>query len=329
MSTAVYLDQIRQLVELQKIDDAIFAVRQDLERAPRELEDLQQRFDASNAQRERVLEKLNHLQEQQKRLDFEIEDDSARIKKSKNKLMQVENQREHHAMMREMDSIEKVIRSREEEKMALMEELQLQNEKLAQIDLTHTGLQAELEVRRDSLEEKLSACRTRLAELEQKREAASSAIPHPVFVRYEFIRKRLEHPVIVAVKEASGNYAQISEIIRNAPEGFSVLSGNDDETLPLMATGASGIISVASNVAPGLMVELAEALLDDNMAKARELHHRLTPLFRNCFVESNPIPAKAALAAMGLISNELRLPLVPAAEKTYALMQKTVADLGL
>lgn len=201
MSTAVYLDQIRQLVELQKIDDAIFAVRQDLERAPRELEDLQQRFDASNAQRERVLEKLNHLQEQQKRLDFEIEDDSARIKKSKNKLMQVENQREHHAMMREMDSIEKVIRSREEEKMALMEELQLQNEKLAQIDLTHTGLQAELEVRRDSLEEKLSACRTRLAELEQKREAASSAIPHPVFVRYEFIRKRLEHPVIVAVKE--------------------------------------------------------------------------------------------------------------------------------
>ena len=73
MSTAVYLDQIRQLVELQKIDDAIFAVRQDLERAPRELEDLQQRFDASNAQRERVLEKLNHLQEQQKRLDFEIE----------------------------------------------------------------------------------------------------------------------------------------------------------------------------------------------------------------------------------------------------------------
>lgn len=134
---------------------------------------------------------------------------------------------------------------------------------------------------------------------------------------------------IVAVKEASGNYAQISEIIRNAPEGFSVLSGNDDETLPLMATGAAGIISVASNVAPRLMVELAEALMRDNMDTARRLHHRLTPLFRNCFVESNPIPAKAALAAMGLISNELRLPLVPASDKTYALMQKTVAELGL
>lgn len=134
---------------------------------------------------------------------------------------------------------------------------------------------------------------------------------------------------IVAVKEASGNYAQISEIIRNAPEGFSVLSGNDDETLPLMATGAAGIISVASNVAPRLMVELAEALMRDDMDTARRLHHRLTPLFRNCFVESNPIPAKAALAAMGLISNELRLPLVPASEKTYALMRKTVAELGL
>lgn len=134
---------------------------------------------------------------------------------------------------------------------------------------------------------------------------------------------------IVAVKEASGNYAQISEIIRNAPEGFSVLSGNDDETLPLMATGAAGIISVASNVAPRLMVELAEALMRDDMPTARKLHHTLTPLFRNCFVESNPIPAKAALASMGLISNELRLPLVPATEKTYALMQKTVSDLGL
>ena len=131
---------------------------------------------------------------------------------------------------------------------------------------------------------------------------------------------------IVAVKEASGNYAQISEIIRNAPEGFSVLSGNDDETLPLMA---AGIISVASNVAPRLMVELAEALMRDDMDTARRLHHRLTPLFRNCFVESNPIPAKAALAAMGLISNELRLPLVPASEKTYSLMRKTVAELGL
>ena len=99
---------------------------------------------------------------------------------------------------------------------------------------------------------------------------------------------------IVAVKEASGNYAQISEIIRCAPEGFSVLSGNDDETLSLMATGAAGVISVASNIAPALMVRMTEALLSGNIPEARELHHRLTPLFRNCFIESNPVPVKAA-----------------------------------
>lgn len=134
---------------------------------------------------------------------------------------------------------------------------------------------------------------------------------------------------IVAVKEASGNYAQISEIIRNAPEGFSVLSGNDDETLSLMATGAAGVISVASNIAPGMMVEMVEAMQDNDLPKARALHHRLSPLFRNCFVESNPVPVKAGLAAMGLAMEEYRLPLVPGTRKTYELMQKTVEDLGL
>ena len=134
---------------------------------------------------------------------------------------------------------------------------------------------------------------------------------------------------IVAVKEASGNYAQISEIIRNAPEGFSVLSGNDDETLSLMATGAAGVISVASNIAPGMMVEMVEALQDNDLPKALALHHRLSPLFRNCFVESNPVPVKAGLAAMGLAMEEYRLPLVPGTRKTYELMRKTVEDLGL
>lgn len=138
-----------------------------------------------------------------------------------------------------------------------------------------------------------------------------------------------EIPNIIAVKEASGNYAQISEIIRNAPEGFSVLSGNDEETLPLMATGADGIISVASNIDPEDMVALAEALLRDDIAAARALHHKLTPLFRNCFVESNPVPVKAGMAAMGLIENSLRLPLCPASDSTFGLMEQTVKELGL
>ena len=137
-----------------------------------------------------------------------------------------------------------------------------------------------------------------------------------------------EIPNVIAVKEASGNYAQISEIIRNAPENFSVLSGNDEETLPLMATGASGVISVASNIDPEDMVALAEAMLRDDIAAARTLHHKLTPLFRNCFVESNPIPVKAAMAAMGLMENSLRLPLCRASESTCELLRQTVKELG-
>lgn len=108
-----------------------------------------------------------------------------------------------------------------------------------------------------------------------------------------------------------------------------MLSGNDDETLSLMATGADGVISVASNVDPQRMVQLVEALKVDNMAEARQLHYRLMPLFKNCFVESNPIPAKAALAQLGLCENSLRLPLVPATPDTEQLMKETLKDLEL
>lgn len=134
---------------------------------------------------------------------------------------------------------------------------------------------------------------------------------------------------IVAVKEASGNRAQIEEILRNAPKDFAVLSGNDDDTIWMMEQGGAGIISVASNVAPVQMAEFISAMKECRWEKAREMNERLTPLFTNCFVESNPIPAKAALAAMGLIKNELRLPLVPSRQSTYDLMAKTIKDLGL
>lgn len=132
---------------------------------------------------------------------------------------------------------------------------------------------------------------------------------------------------IVAVKEASGRYSQISQIIRNRPEGFSVLSGNDDETLSLMATGADGVISVASNIDPERMVKLVNALAQDDIKTAREYHYKLMPLFKNCFVESNPIPAKAALAQMGLMENSLRLPLSPATEATEEIIRQTLKDL--
>ena len=134
---------------------------------------------------------------------------------------------------------------------------------------------------------------------------------------------------IVAIKEASGDREQIEKILAGAPEGFQVLSGNDDDTLWMMQQGGAGIISVASNVAPEHLAEFTTAIRNGDMAKAEALNTELTPLFKNCFVESNPIPAKAAMHAMGLIENELRLPLVPSQQSTYDLMVETIKGLGL
>ena len=138
-----------------------------------------------------------------------------------------------------------------------------------------------------------------------------------------------EIPNVVAIKEASGNRGQVEEILRNAPKDFMVLSGNDDDTLWMMQNGGAGVISVASNVAPKHMAEFISAIRGGYTEKAFRLNEELTPLFTNCFVESNPIPAKAALHAMGLIENEFRLPLVPAQQSTYDLMVETIRPLGL
>jgi 4-hydroxy-tetrahydrodipicolinate synthase len=141
--------------------------------------------------------------------------------------------------------------------------------------------------------------------------------------------KIAEQPKVAAIKEASSNYAQISRILTAAPEGFQVFSGNDDETLSLMATGASGVISVVSNIVPDKMAALCNAVMAGDYTTARQLYRTLLPLCKNCFVESNPIPVKEALAQMGLIRNELRLPLTPATEATAAIMNKTLKDLNL
>lgn len=138
-----------------------------------------------------------------------------------------------------------------------------------------------------------------------------------------------EIPNITAVKEASGNLAQIIDIKRQAPEGFAVLSGNDDQTLPLMACGADGVISVASNVAPEQMKALTRAVAASDLKEAIRLNNRLMPLYHACFVESNPIPAKAALSLMGLCSDEMRLPLLPATGGTRTLLADVLRKLQL
>jgi len=134
---------------------------------------------------------------------------------------------------------------------------------------------------------------------------------------------------IVGVKEASGDLAQIMAILRDRPAGFRVLSGDDAVTLPLIALGADGIVSVVSNETPDLMANLTESALRGEWETARELHYRLLPLMEANFLESNPGPVKAALAAMGLLEEHFRLPLVPVQEQTRARVRAVLGPLGL
>jgi len=134
---------------------------------------------------------------------------------------------------------------------------------------------------------------------------------------------------IVAVKEASGNIGQIMEILRDRPRNFRVLSGDDLLTWPIVAMGGDGVVSVVSNEAPRMMREMVDWALEGNLARAGALHYRLMPLMNINFIESNPIPVKAALAMMGLIQENYRLPLVPMAAANREKLAKVVEELGL
>lgn len=118
-----------------------------------------------------------------------------------------------------------------------------------------------------------------------------------------------EHSNIVGVKEASGNIAQMMDVVNELPKEFSVLSGDDNMAFPLMALGGKGVISVASNIVPKEMHDLTSYALNGSFEKAKEMHYRLLPLFKGIFIETNPIPIKAALAMKDMIKESYRLPL--------------------
>ena len=138
-----------------------------------------------------------------------------------------------------------------------------------------------------------------------------------------------ERTNIVGTKEASGDLSQIMTILRDRPPNFCVLSGDDAVTLPLIALGADGVVSVASNEVPDAMARLTDLALRGDWAAARTLHYRLLPLMEANFIESNPGPVKAALAALGLVEEHVRLPLVPVQEQTRARVRAVLAELGL
>jgi 4-hydroxy-tetrahydrodipicolinate synthase len=134
---------------------------------------------------------------------------------------------------------------------------------------------------------------------------------------------------IVAVKEASGNLAQIMDILRARPTDFPVFSGDDAMTFAMIALGADGLVSVASNEAPDLMSRMVEGALAGRFDEAREAHYRLLPLMDVNFIESSPGPVKAALKLMGLLEENLRLPLVPVTEKSRERVREVLSELGL
>jgi 4-hydroxy-tetrahydrodipicolinate synthase len=141
--------------------------------------------------------------------------------------------------------------------------------------------------------------------------------------------KLAEVPNIAAVKEASGNLGQMMDILRSRPAEFRVLSGDDAITLPLIAAGGDGVVSVVSNEIPGLMSKMTRAALAGDFAGARDIHYRILPLMNANFIESNPIPVKAVLAMMGLVGENYRLPMVPMTPGNRAQIQKIAEDLGI
>ena len=136
-------------------------------------------------------------------------------------------------------------------------------------------------------------------------------------------------PNVIGVKEASGNMTQMCEICRLVPESFLVLSGDDAVTLPLMAVGGRGVISVVSNEIPTDMAQMVEAAEGGDFAAARAIHARIMPLMQINFVESSPGPVKAAMAAMGLLEEVYRLPLVPPRAESKDKIFQVLKDLGL
>jgi len=134
---------------------------------------------------------------------------------------------------------------------------------------------------------------------------------------------------IVGVKEASGSIKQMSDVIRLCGPGFDVLSGDDLFTLPLMAMGGNGVISVISNVVPADMAAMVDAFAAGDKERAQQLHFQMSPLIDALFIETNPIPTKAALAMMGKIEYELRLPLCPMADRNEALLKNVMQQYGL
>jgi len=145
-----------------------------------------------------------------------------------------------------------------------------------------------------------------------------------VEIRADTLARLAEVPNIVGVKDSTLSMNVVSDVRHLSGEDFAILSGDDPMTLPMIALGGTGVISVASNVAPAAVSEMVATLNSGDFLRGRELHYRLLPLFRALFLETNPIPVKAAASLLGLCSDELRLPLVPLSDEDLRALQEVM-----
>lgn len=143
------------------------------------------------------------------------------------------------------------------------------------------------------------------------------------------VAKLSQNPNIVGIKEASGDMDQVSTIISSSPEGFCVLSGNDSHTLPILALGGVGVISVVANIVPRKMKDLVKYALEGKMEEAKKIHHQIFSLCKAMFIETNPIPVKTAMSMLGMIERELRLPLFPMGEENEKRLKAILLSSGL
>ena len=142
----------------------------------------------------------------------------------------------------------------------------------------------------------------------------------------ETVARLAEIPNIVGIKDSTLSVSMVSDVRRLCGEEFAILSGDDPMTLPVMSLGGNGVISVASNVAPAAVSEMVKALNSEDFERGRELHYELFPLFRALFLETNPIPVKAAASLLGLCSDEMRLPLVPMSGENLLKLEKVMEE---
>ena len=145
----------------------------------------------------------------------------------------------------------------------------------------------------------------------------------------ETVARLAELPEVVAIKEASGNLGQMAELVRLAGDNITLLSGDDNVTLPSLALGGKGVISVVANIVPKDSADLISAWEEGKVAEAKAIFYKLFPLCQAMFFETNPIPVKTSLALMGKIQDEMRLPLCPMSEGNLARLKKALADYGL